>query len=71
MDVKVTGGAGFSADAVKVFSNIDTTLLYWTAGIVAVLLLLTYRSPFLWLVPLLTVALATLVRLLRKVKINV
>jgi len=56
--VKVTGGAGFSADAVKVFGNIDTTLLYWTAGIVAVILLITYRSPVLWLIPLLTVAFA-------------
>ena len=56
--IKVTGGAGFSADAVKIFGNIDTTLLLWTAGIVAVLLLITYRSPVLWLIPLFTVAFA-------------
>ena len=58
LDIKVTGGAGFSADAVKIFGNIDTTLLLYTAVIVAVLLLLTYRSPALWLIPLITVGFA-------------
>jgi RND superfamily putative drug exporter len=58
LDVKVTGGAGFSADAVKIFNNIDSKLLYSTLLIVAVLLLITYRSPVLWLIPLITVAFA-------------
>ena len=58
LDVKVTGGAGFSADAVEVFSNIDSKLLYSTLLIVAILLLITYRSPVLWLIPLITVAFA-------------
>jgi putative drug exporter of the RND superfamily len=58
MDVRVTGGAGFSADAVKIFSDIDSKLLYSTLLIVAVLLLITYRSPVLWLIPLITVAFA-------------
>ena len=58
LDVKVTGGAGFSADAVKIFSDIDSKLLYSTLLIVAVLLLITYRSPVLWLIPLITVAFA-------------
>ena len=35
LDVKVTGGAGFSADAVKIFNNIDSKLLYSTLLIVA------------------------------------
>jgi putative drug exporter of the RND superfamily len=52
---KVTGPAGFSADAVEVFGSLDTTLLLATAATVAVLLLLTYRSPWLWLVPLVVV----------------
>ena len=51
----VTGGAGFSADAIKVFGNINSTLLLWSVIIVAILLLITYRSPFLWLVPLICV----------------
>jgi RND superfamily putative drug exporter len=58
VDVAVTGGAGFSADAIEVFGNINTTLLLWSVVIVAILLLITYRSPFLWLVPLFTVLVA-------------
>jgi putative drug exporter of the RND superfamily len=48
--VYVTGPAGYFADFSKVFSGFDSTLLYITA--VIVILLLTYRSPVLWLLPL-------------------
>ncbi len=48
----VGGGAGFSADAITVFSNINTTLLLTTASLVFVLLILIYRSPVFWIVPL-------------------
>jgi RND superfamily putative drug exporter len=58
LQVKVTGPAGFMTDLVDVFSGIDTTLLAASAGVVAILLLLTYRSPFVWIVPLLSVAFA-------------
>lgn len=58
LEVGVTGPAAFSADLVEVFGSADTKLLLATAAIVAVLLLLTYRSPFLWLVPLIAVGLA-------------
>lgn len=58
LQVKVTGPAGFTMDLANVFSGVDTTLLLATAGVVAALLLLTYRSPFLWLIPLLSVAFA-------------
>jgi RND superfamily putative drug exporter len=58
LDVKVTGPAGFSADFAKVFEGIDVTLLLTTGIVVAVLLLFTYRSPILWILPLLTVAIA-------------
>jgi RND superfamily putative drug exporter len=54
--VEVTGGPAFSADLTKVFEGADVTLLMVTAGVVALLLLITYRSPFLWIVPLLVVA---------------
>lgn len=54
--IKVTGPAGFPTDLVNVFGGVDTTLLLATAAVVAVLLLLTYRSLFLWLVPLIVVA---------------
>jgi putative drug exporter of the RND superfamily len=50
--VHVTGPAGYAADFAEVFSGFDATLLYITAAIVIVILLLTYRSPTLWLLPL-------------------
>lgn len=56
--VAVTGPAGFTSDLVEVFGGIDTKLLFATALVVAALLLLTYRSPFLWLLPLVSVGLA-------------
>jgi putative drug exporter of the RND superfamily len=48
---KLTGPAGFSHDAIKVFGNINGTLLLVTAGLVFVLLVLIYRSPIFWLIP--------------------
>ncbi|MGW4894366.1 MMPL family transporter [Kitasatospora sp. NPDC004240] len=52
---EVTGGPAFRADVGAVFAGADTNLLIGTASVVAVLLLVTYRSPVLWLVPLLVV----------------
>ena len=52
LGVYVTGPAGYFADFASVFSGFDSTLLYITAAIVIVILLLTYRSPTLWLLPL-------------------
>ncbi|MDR6863453.1 MMPL family transporter [Phycicoccus sp. 3266] len=48
----VTGGPAFGADIGAVFEGADIRLLGATAAVVAVLLLITYRSPWLWLVPL-------------------
>ncbi|WP_422734943.1 MMPL family transporter [Micromonospora sp. WMMD558] len=56
LTVDVTGGPAFTADLTKVFEGADVTLLAVTAGVVALLLLVTYRSPFLWIVPLVVVA---------------
>ncbi len=50
--VNVTGGPAFGADIGAVFDGADIRLLGTTAGVVALLLLITYRSPWLWLVPL-------------------
>jgi putative drug exporter of the RND superfamily len=58
LGVYVTGPAGYFADFASVFSGFDSTLLYITAAIVMVILLLTYRSPVLWLLPLTTVFVA-------------
>ncbi|MDG4782690.1 efflux RND transporter permease subunit [Micromonospora sp. WMMD961] len=52
----VTGSPAFTADLSSVFDGADVTLLAVTAAVVAVLLLITYRSPFLWIVPLAVVA---------------
>ncbi len=54
----VTGPAAIQADLAAVFDGADITLLLATATVVAVLLLITYRSPFLWLIPLTVVGVA-------------
>jgi len=58
LEVKVTGPAGFAVDANAVFGEINSKLLLATVGIVTLLLLITYRSPFLWLLPLIAVGLS-------------
>ncbi|GGN68904.1 membrane protein [Actinoplanes lobatus] len=55
---QVTGGAGFSADLADSFSGANTKLLLVTVVVVTVLLLVTYRSPILWIVPLFVVGFA-------------
>ncbi|MFC6345452.1 MMPL family transporter, partial [Nocardioides hankookensis] len=52
------GPAAIAADLSAVFDGADTRLLLATACVVALLLLLTYRSPVLWLIPLSVVAVA-------------
>lgn len=52
LTVEVTGAAGFAVDLSSVFDGANFTLLGATALVVALLLLVTYRSPWLWLVPL-------------------
>lgn len=54
----VTGGPAFGADIADAFSGANITLLAVTALVVALLLIVTYRSPVLWLLPLLVVAFA-------------
>lgn len=58
LDLYVTGGPAFGADIAASFAGADFTLLLVTICIVAVLLIVTYRSPILWLVPLVVVAIA-------------
>ncbi|MCL8014659.1 MMPL family transporter [Streptomyces sp. AS02] len=50
--VDVGGEGALATDASEVYNSLDGPLLYTTAGVVALLLILIYRSPFLWLVPL-------------------
>ena len=55
---EVTGPAAIQGDLARVFEGADLTLLLVTASVVALLLIITYRSPVLWLVPLLVVGVA-------------
>ncbi|MGJ9412947.1 MMPL family transporter [Aeromicrobium sp. CF4.19] len=55
---EVTGPPAFQADLGAVFEGADVRLLVVTASVVALLLLFTYRSPWLWLVPLSVVGVA-------------
>ncbi|MFP7254053.1 MMPL family transporter [Terribacillus goriensis] len=59
--VRATGPAGISVDAVGLFSQGDTTLLFGTVLIVLIFLLVIYRSPILAFVPLIGVGFAYLV----------
>jgi RND superfamily putative drug exporter len=56
--VHVTGPSGYAADFNNVFQGFDSTLLFITAIIVVAILLVTYRSPVLWILPLLCVFVA-------------
>jgi RND superfamily putative drug exporter len=55
----VTGSAGALSDVSDALAGLDATAFLAAAVVVAILLLITYRSPFLWLVPLVAVALAS------------
>ncbi len=58
MTAYVAGAAGLLVDSVSAFEGIDSFLLLVTGGVVIVLLLLIYRSPTLWVVPILSVGMA-------------
>lgn len=54
----VTGIAALYSDLFGAFSGIDSTLLWATLGVVSLILILVYRSPILWLLPLLSAVFA-------------
>ena len=58
VSAQVTGPAAVRADLAAVFEGADLRLLLATAAVVAFLLLITYRSPILWVVPLAVVGVA-------------
>jgi RND superfamily putative drug exporter len=61
MAVHIAGPLGTAADSSNAFKGIDSTLLFAALAVVIVLLLITYRSPVLWLLPVISagVSLAT------------
>ena len=50
--VHVAGPGGQAADSADAFAGIDGTLLFASLAVVIVILLLTYRSPVLWVLPI-------------------
>ncbi|MGC9541009.1 MMPL family transporter [Streptomyces sp. UG1] len=56
--VHITGPGGTSADFAEAFEGIDSTLLLAAMSVVIVMLLITYRSPTLLLIPLISVIVA-------------
>ncbi len=58
LSVYVGGPAASANDELKIFKGIDSTLLYSALAVVIVLLLLTYRSPVLWLLPIMSAGVA-------------
>ena len=50
----VTGPGGLLGDLFGAFGDIDSTLLLTTLAVVAVILIVVYRSPILWIIPLLS-----------------
>jgi len=58
VDLFLSGPEGFAEDISNVFAGADFTLLATTAGVVVILLLVTYRSPILWIIPLAVVGIA-------------
>ena len=58
MATHVGGPGGILSDLFKVFGSIDTTLLLITFIVVALILIVVYRSPILWFIPLLSAVFA-------------
>ena len=58
MAVHITGPLGNAADSSEAFAGIDSTLLLAALAVVIVLLLVTYRSPTLWLLPVISAGVA-------------
>ncbi len=61
--VYVAGAGGQAADSAVAFEGLDGSLLVWTLSVVILLLLLTYRSPMLWLLPIVSAVFALAVSL--------
>jgi RND superfamily putative drug exporter len=58
LQAKITGGAGFSTDAIEVFEGINGTLLLAALSLVIFLLIVIYRSPIFLFIPLAAVIFA-------------
>ena len=59
--VHLAGYGGQAADASEAFSGIDSSLLLIAGGVVILILLITYRSPILWLLPIISAAVSYMI----------
>jgi RND superfamily putative drug exporter len=57
-DVYIAGAGGQAVDSAESFEGLDSTLLFAALGVVILLLLFTYRSPILWILPIVSVVVA-------------
>ena len=58
VSIHVAGAGGQAADSAEAFAGLDVNLLLAAGGVVIIVLLLTYRSPLLWALPLLSAIVA-------------
>jgi putative drug exporter of the RND superfamily len=58
LTIHIAGPLGYAADSGKAFKGIDGVLLFSALAVVIVLLLITYRSPSLWLLPVISAGVA-------------
>ena len=61
VQVHLAGFGGQAADSAEAFEGIDTNLILITLGVVIVLLLITYRSAYLWILPIFSVVVAYII----------
>ena len=54
----VAGAGGQAADSADAFAGLDGALLFASLGVVILILLITYRSPVLWVLPILSAVFA-------------
>ncbi|HET7350232.1 MAG TPA: MMPL family transporter [Marmoricola sp.] len=57
-EVYISGAGGQAVDSAESFEGLDGTLVFAALGVVILLLLLTYRSPILWTLPIFSVVVA-------------
>jgi RND superfamily putative drug exporter len=56
--IHIAGQGGQAADSAEAFAGLDSTLLLATVAVVIFILLITYRSPILWLLPVVSAGVA-------------
>ena len=56
--VHIAGAGGQAADSAEAFAGLDSSLLFGTVGVVILILLFTYRSPVLWILPVFSAGVA-------------